>query len=298
MVGVRRALLVVNPAARLAVARLPIAQKAFRRAGVECEPMLTTHPGHATVVAAEHGARFDAVFTLGGDGTAMEVVGALVGTGIPVGILPGGTGNLVARALGTPLNVARAVPALITGSSREIDLGKLSDGRYFAFAAGIGIDATMVATTTAEAKRRYGVAAYVGTAIRASLALEQFTLRATIDGVIHVLPATAVLLANFGAVLQGLFTLGPAISPYDGMLDLCVFSPADVRDAVSVGWRIMRKDFAPHPSMHFFKGRTFHLETEPSRPMQADGELLGTTPLGASIAPLAACVLTAAPTRG
>jgi diacylglycerol kinase family enzyme len=134
--------------------------------------------------------------------------------------------------------------------------------------------------------------------VRASLALERFTLKATVDGVTHTLPATAVLLANFGAVLQGLFTLGPAIFPYDGMLDLCVFSPADVRDAVRIGWRIMRRDFAPDPAMHFFKGRSFQLETDPPRPMQADGELLGNTPLSATVVPLAACVLVSASARG
>ena len=295
---VERALLLVNPASRLARARLPLALEGFRRAGVSCENVLTEHPGHAAVLAAERGRSFDAVFTLGGDGTAMEVVGALVGSGMAIGILPGGTGNLVARALGTPLHVGRAVAALVAGERKTIDLGRLTDGRYFAFAAGIGIDATMVAATTASAKRRFGVAAYVGAAVQASLALERFTLRATVDGVTHVFPATGVLLANFGAVLQGLFTLGPAISPDDGLLDLCVFSPRDVRDAVRIGWRIVRKDFAPDPAMHFLKGRTFHLETEPVRPMQGDGELLGSTPLSAAVAPGAAIVLMPRAPRG
>ena len=291
MVEVRRALIIANPASRLAIARLPLVREAFARAGVSCDEALTERPGHAAVIATERGADFDAVFTLGGDGTAMEVVGALTGGAIPVGILPGGTGNLIARALGTPPQVGRAVAALLGGVVREIDLGRLDDGRHFAFAAGIGIDATMVAATTARAKRLYGVSAYVRTGVQASLAPQRFTLRATVDGVPHTFEAAAALVANFGAVLRGLLTLGPAISPDDGMLDLCVFSPADASDAVRLGWRIVRRDFAPDPAMHFLKGRTFHLETDPPRAAQADGELIGTTPLGVTLVPRAARLL-------
>lgn len=256
-----------------------------------CVEALTGHPGHAAVIAAERGRDFDAVFVLGGDGTAMEVVGALTNDSIPVGILPGGTGNLIARALGTPPKVGSAVAALLNGVVREIDLGRLDDGRHFAFAAGIGIDATMVAATTARAKRRYGVGAYIRTGVQASLAPQSFALRATVDGVLHTFSAAAVLVANFGSVLRGVLTLGPAISPDDGMLDLCVFSPADASDAVRLGWRIVRRDFAPDPAMHFLKGRTFRLETDPPRAAQADGELIGLSPLGVTVAPRAARLL-------
>ena len=296
MVRVRRALLIVNPASRRAIVRLPLARDAFALAGVECEVVATEHPGHAAALASERAGAFDAVFTLGGDGTAMEVVGALTEGSLPVGILPGGTGNLIARALGTPLHVGHAVVALLHGEVREIDLGRLGDGRHFAFAAGIGIDATMVAATTAEAKRRFGIGAYVRTGVQAALAMESFTLRATVDGAVHTFRATAALVANFGAVLRGVITLGPAISPDDGMLDLCVFTPADAGEAVRIGWRIVRKDFAPDPAMHFLKGRTFLLETDPPRATQADGELIGITPLGVSLAPRAARLL--APAHG
>ncbi|MEO6446896.1 MAG: diacylglycerol kinase family protein, partial [Gemmatimonadaceae bacterium] len=234
---------------------------------------------------------YDAIFTLGGDGTVMGVLQALAQTGIPVGVLPGGTGNLLARALRVPLSVPKAVAALCRGYFRDVDVARLGDGRLFAFAAGVGIDATMVMETSIAAKRRFGVAAYVGAATRATLALDRFILHAMVDGVSHRLTATTALVANFGAVLHGALHLGPSILENDGMLDLCVFSPASVRDALRLGWRIARRDFATDPAMHFFRGRHIHLETEPPRGVQADGDYLGVGTLDATVLPGAARLL-------
>src|SRR5438477_13096158 len=90
-IQIRRALLIVNPGSRLGGKTLPKAQRAFFDAGVHCDTMLTDSPGHGARLATEHAQSYDAVFTLGGDGTAIEVIGALANTGPPVGILPGGT---------------------------------------------------------------------------------------------------------------------------------------------------------------------------------------------------------------
>ena len=291
LVSVGRVLLIVNPASRRGFLHHPEATRSFAAAGVECEAVFTEHPGHAALIAASHAETYDAIFTLGGDGTVMEVLGAVAGSGMPVGVLPGGTGNLTARALGIPSGVGRAVRSLLLGTRRRIDLGMLPDGRAFAFAAGVGIDATMVAATTSEAKRTLGVLAYVRTAMQASLSLDAFDVRATVDGDEHLFRATAVLIANFGSVLNGLIQLGPEIRADDGMLDLCVFSPEKTTDALRLGWRIVRKRFALDPAMHFLKGRHIRIETDPARPAQADGELMGTTPVEVRIAPLAACFL-------
>src|SRR4029453_8366580 len=120
-------------------------------------------------VAGARATDFDVVFALGGDGTVMEVAGALAGTGRPIGVLAGGTGNLLARALGIPLRIRDAVPALIKGKELLIDLGRLDSGRRFAIAAGVGIDAQMVAETPSWLKRRLGVVAYTIMGTRATL---------------------------------------------------------------------------------------------------------------------------------
>lgn len=291
--SVSSALLITNPASRRGARSLGEAEAAFRSRGVAVDTVLTERQGHAAAVAEELAARYDAVFTLGGDGTAMEVLHVVGKLGRPVGVLPGGTGNLVARALGTPLNTRRAVLALLDGEERAIDLGSLGDGRTFTFAAGVGVDVTMIERTSAELKRRFGVMAYVAAGTRASLGLESFRVDATVDGERHTFHATAALVANFGSVLGGLINLGPAIVPDDGLLDLCVFAPRSVGQAVRLGWRILRQDFGGAPDMHFVRGREIRLETTPVRMAQADGELLGPTPLVCHVIPHAARVLVA-----
>jgi YegS/Rv2252/BmrU family lipid kinase len=292
-VSVRNALLITNPASRRGARDLATVVAAFRKRHVEVDTVLTERQGHAADVAKELAGRYDAVFTLGGDGTAMEVLHVVGQLGRPVGVLPGGTGNLVARALGTPLNVRRAVAALLDGEERAIDLGVLADGRTFTFAAGVGIDVTMIERTSPDLKRRFGVMAYVAAGTRASLGLESFRVDATVDGERHTFHATAALVANFGTVLGGLIHHGPAIVPDDGLLDLCVFAPRSVGQAVRLGWRILRHDFGGAPDMHFLRGREIRLETTPVRMAQADGELLGPTPLSCRVIPHAARVLVA-----
>ena len=239
-------------------------------------------------------------------GTAMEVVGALAGTGVPVGVLRGGTGNLVARTLGTPLDPARAVAALLAGTVARVDLGvvRAGDGaggwspaRHFAFAAGVGIDARMIARTPAAWKRRLGVLAYVLTAARAVLAGERFQVRAVVDGRTWRGEASAVMIVNFGAVLGGLFHFGPGIAADDGRLDLCLFTPRTPADAVRALWRLARRDFRADPALHYRPGTEFLVETAPLLPAQADGELLGRTPLAVHVVPRAATLLVPAPRR-
>jgi diacylglycerol kinase (ATP) len=290
---IRRALLIANPAARRAARFRRVAAAAFARAGVQCDVLLTERPGHGAELARERWRGYDAVFALGGDGTVMEVASALVGTGVAVGALAGGTGNLLARAIGIPLDVAAAVPALLAGDRRRIDLGRLPDGRYFAVAAGVGIDARMVRDTPTWMKRRLGVIAYAITATRAALGAvlrrDFFRVRLTVDGERFERPtAAAAMIANFGAILHDRITFGPGIQSDDGVLDACVYSPRSLRDAIRIMWRLLRKDFRSDDCILYRSGRQIRIETEPPHHVQADGELLGMTPLDVTVEPLAA----------
>ena len=290
----KRALLIANPASRRGSRYVDDSRAAIIAAGAECDVMLTERSGHAAELARGHGAEYDVVFTLGGDGTAMEVAGALAGSGIPIGVLPGGTGNLLARALGVPRNVKRAVRVLMAGETRRIDLGVVH-GHRFAVAAGVGIDAAMVAETPPWMKRRLGVLAYTIIATRAALRAvvfrRFFLARVEVDGEIIERRAAAVLFANFGAILEDRISFGPDILVDDGVLDCCIFSPSHLWDAMRIMWRVTRRDFRPDPALLYRKGARFHIETDPILPMQADGELLGYTPADVSVEPLAARLL-------
>ena len=287
-------LLLANPAARRGRLLEQRARRALLAAGAEFDVVVTTHQGHAAIVAAERAKDFAAVLTLGGDGTAMEVIGMLAHTGIPVGVLPGGTGNLVARALGTPRRIERAVPALLNGGLASVDLGFIPEcNRHFAFSSGVGVDARMIDETHPDTKRRFGIGAYVHTGVKVGLSRRAFRVRVEVDGVAIEREATSLMVANFGTILDRLFVLGPGIKQDDGLLDLCVFSPAHWADAVRIAWRLFRRDFRSDDAMLFRSGRDFRIDCDPPQLFQADGELLGTTPYSVRVEPLAARLLVA-----
>ncbi len=288
---IERVLLIVNPASRRAARLQRQALKAFAAAGVECDVMPTEAPGHAGTIAKTHAHKYHAVFTLGGDGTVMEVLGALAHQGPPIGVLAGGTANVVARTLRIPLNPARAVPMLLDGDEAIMDLGRLGDGRRFAIGVGVGLDATMISEAPARLKKRFGFMAYVIGGYKAVLRNQKFQLRLTVDGDVYNRSASAILIANFGAVLSDLVAFGDGIVHDDGVLNACVFSPDTLWDALRILWRMVRKDFRPDPCLFYKSGRDFKVETLPHMPAQADGELLEGTPLSVSVDPLAGTLL-------
>jgi YegS/Rv2252/BmrU family lipid kinase len=297
---IRRALVIANPASRRGKQLAERAQRALTRRSIEHDVLFTEHPGHASELAKAHASGYDAVFALGGDGTVMEVAGALAGTDVRIGVLAGGTGNLLARALGIPLRVDHAVDKLVAGAESRVDLGRFDSGKRFAIAAGVGIDAAMVAETPSWLKRRLGVLAYtiIGTkaALRAVLKREFFEARITVDGVTEARHAAAVMIANFGAVLGNRITLGPGIRTDDGLLDACVFSPSSLVDAIRIMWRLLRGDFENDPCMFYQRGRDIRVETTPPKSWQADGEMMGTTPFHVDVEPLDVRLLV--PARG
>src|SRR5207253_558502 len=138
---------------------------------------------------------FDALVCYGGDGTAMEIAAGAVGSGIPLGLVPGGTGNLLVGNLRLPRDPAAAARVILTGRTAAIDLGSVerADGtHYFAVCGGTGFDARLMAGTGAAEKRRWKMAAYVMRAFAALPSVTSPLHRVTVDGVAHELPAAMV----------------------------------------------------------------------------------------------------------
>lgn len=288
--SIRRALLIVNPAARGTNVDRAAAEHAFAAAGVSCDVLATREPGDAGRLAAEHAAGHDAVFALGGDGTAADVISALTEGGPPVGVLPGGTGNLVARALGIPMSLGAAVPALLAGRETRLDLGRTGDGRHFIIGLGVGLDEAMIARASPELKRRIGFLAYFWSGTLAGLGFERIPYRLTTDGAVREGEAASVLVANLGTIL-GFITLGTDIRPDDGLLHVVIFEPRTLLDAFRIFGRMLTGQVGSDPCVHYASGRQIHLETTPPRRAQADGELLGFTPIDISVRPGAARLL-------
>jgi YegS/Rv2252/BmrU family lipid kinase len=284
---VSRALLIVNPAARGGRSAEVDALTAFGEIGVAVDVRRTSRAGDAAHFASQH-VGSGPVFTLGGDGTVMEAVGALIGRDVPVGILPGGTGNQLARHFRIPLNVRKAVRALRAPRVVPLDLGRLVDGPYFALTAGLGLDAALIAGAKPAMKRRFGVLAYVWSGAHAVRTMKPFTVRVEADGQEFEREASLAMIANVGALLDGRFALGPGVTPDDGLLDLAIFSPRGVLDGAAHAWRMVRRDFRNDARMLFLRAQHIRVTAVDGVPAQADGELLNHPRLDATAVPGAA----------
>lgn len=294
---IERALLVMNPAARGARAALPRVRDAFQRAGVSCDVVETRAPAHATQLVRERLTSLieplDAIFTLGGDGTAMEAATALAEhpDAPALGILAVGTANVLARSLDIPLQLDAAVRALLDADTVSIDLGHIVGGPRFAIGLGVGLDASMIAGASSTMKRRIGYLAYAWSALLAGLRLERFGARITVDGAVHEVETSSVLVANFGLVLRDLVCFGEEVHHADGRLDVCVYSPRSLLDAARILWRMLRGGVSRDRCVRTISGRHIRIETHPPRRMQADGEVLGLTPVEIHVVPNAVRLL-------
>ena len=297
-------LVIVNPGSRGGRDALASTLAVLHDAGLVPEIAETTAPRHATMLVRDlvsaSPARYAAVLSLGGDGTAMEVASALaeLTDAPPLGIVAVGTANILARSLGIPVDPSRAVRSLLNAEVVPIDIGRVEGGPAFAIGLGVGLDATMIGGTSSMLKRRIGYAAYALSALRAGLRLERFRATITVDGQVHVVDASSVLVANFGTVLGGLLCFGEEIGHRDGVLDVCVYSPGSYFEAARIFWRMLRGGVSRDARVRIIRGRQVRIETDPPRPMQADGELLGLTPVDIRVEPNAVRVLVPHATPG
>ena len=292
----RRALIVTNPAAaRAGDAYLRAAVGRLGRGGVRVEIVRTAAAGDGERLAREAVAGgADLVIAHGGDGTVMEVAAALIGTGRPLGLLPAGTGNLLAGNLGIHRSWRAASDVIVHGVVKAVDVGRLTTGagsRIFAVACGAGFDAELMRRTGARHKRLFGMGAYVATAVGLATTITRARLRIEADGVVHESQAALVLVANCGELIPGVLPLHTQVRPDDGMLDVAILDAATFPGAARVVWRLFVR--RPHDvaGITFLRAERVRITAEPALPVQADGEAAGMTPLSVELLPLALHVL-------
>jgi YegS/Rv2252/BmrU family lipid kinase len=297
---VARALLIANPAAaRTDPLAMNAVMNTFRAAGWRAEVLATGGPGDARRLA-EYGVRegVDVVAVFGGDGTTMQAAAALVGTDVALGVIPGGTGNLLAGNLRLPASPARAAEVLVRGAPKRFDLGRMErpDGtHYFAVACGAGMDARIMAGTASVHKQKWGMAAYVATTFRLIGSVRSTQHLITVDGEEFEAMAAMILVANCGEVIPPLVRLRSGITPHDGLLDVVVMRADSLGQSVRAVWDLLRErpgDAGAGGFVGYARGREIRVETLSPEPVQLDGEPGGETPFTATIVPDAIKVMT------
>ncbi|AWB96713.1 hypothetical protein DCE93_01180 [Agromyces badenianii] len=244
----------------------------------------------------------DIVIAAGGDGTVRSVAGALRGTGVPLGLVPIGTGNLFARNLDIPVNdQADAVVLAFAGLDRAVDVIVAditrpdgSDETHVSLVmSGIGVDAAMISNTNADLKKRVGWLAYVDAGIRALPASKPYRVLRRVDtGRQHRSKVASILVANLG-YLPGNIELIPDAEIDDGRLDVVVLQPRNAFGWLliwrKVAWenRVLRKSALGRQFLDltggnkrteilYLRGRSVELEIEgAAEEFEIDGDEFG-----------------------
>lgn len=300
----RRAFVILNPAAgrgtvdavRLALAR------AFSPSGSddatgEDEAEATRCKIHETtpddvladlVRAAVEQGGYDLIVAAGGDGTVSAVANGLVGMETPLAILPLGTGNVLARELGIPIDIDGACQLLVGAHAViPIDAMQVGDQRYFT-QVGVGIDALMIRDTRREAKRRFGRIAYVWTAFIRLLGFQPRLFTLACDGRPIRARASQVVVANSGILGQPPFRWGPNIRVDDGRIDVCIIRARTLWDYVKLAWFVVLGQHRRSPNIRNLTAeQRVTIATKRPLPVQADGEIIGETPIEVSVVPQA-----------
>ena len=216
--------LIVNPTAGNGYAlkmEQPIRQ-VLEEQDVPYTILRTEYPGHATALArkAAQAADCTGVVSVGGDGTAYEVACGLMGTSVPLGVIPAGTGNDFVKTVGIPRKPMAALERILTGVPRPVDVGSMND-RLFLNVCGTGFDVTVLDYTVAAKKYVRGILPYLIGLVRAIAHYRPVHVRMETDGVVQERDVLICSVAN-GRFIGGGIPICPEAAPDDGLLDLVV----------------------------------------------------------------------------
>lgn len=242
------------------------------------------------------------VCPLGGDGTVRAVASALVGTGTPLGLLPGGTGNLLARNLDLPVDdLDQALEVALTGTDRAIDVGRVSfdggDDEVFLVMTGMGLDAQAV-DADEGLKARFGTLAYVATGLKALL-LPGFRVRVASGADECARQNTRMVVVGNCGYLTGGVALFPDAALDDGRLDAVVASPAGVLGWLSLLVDVLSRHHSGHPRLRRLVGEGFEVRAHRPVESEIDGDVVGRRRvLAARVEPGALVVRVAGPDAG
>jgi len=257
---------------------------------VEADPC--DAPG-MSVAIRRAAAEFDAVIVGGGDGTLNAAADGVAATGIPLGILPLGTANDLARTLGLPADPVAAAAVIASGTTRRIDLGEVN-GHPFFNVASLGLSVAVAEELTTDLKRRWGVLGYAITATRVMRRSRPFFVTIEHDGLVERARTLQVAVGN-GRFYGGGLAIADDATADDGRLDLYSLEVRGWLGLVALAPWLRRGTHGRWRKVRAFGATDLTIRTRRPRDINADGELVTQTPARFRVRPGAVTVFAPPP---
>jgi len=234
---------------------------------------------------------------MGGDGTVSEVVNGIVGSKAILGVIPCGTTNVFAAEMGIPFNSFKACEVILRGSTRKIDIGKAypsgrrGNNRHFVLMAGVGFDAQIVQEVDPEVKRMLKDLAYILTGIKTLFTYKPTLMEIELDGEKKE-KGYFVVVGNARCYAGRYFSITTRASIGDGWLDICIFKKGNIASFVRYITGVLLRKHLAYSDVYYRRAKRIQITASVSTLVQADGELIGQTPMHFTILPHAVSVIT------
>ncbi|MEL6551832.1 MAG: YegS/Rv2252/BmrU family lipid kinase [Cyanobacteria bacterium J06621_11] len=224
----------------------------------------------------------DCIIASGGDGTVSTVAGAILNTETCLGIVPRGTANAIAAAFGIATDLRTACQTVLEGIPRKIDMASCN-GEPLMLLAGVGLEADVISQANRQLKNKMGTAAYILSAFRQVRELSVFKVQLETPSRIISVEASGVTVANV-APPTSVLAQGPSdVLPYDGLLDVTIFSPEGTGGAIAASYSLFQsavnKRSTQREDVGYFRCSAVKITTEPPQEVVLDGEIVGQTPI-------------------
>lgn len=267
-----KSLLIINPnsGTRQKDSLPELLSEGLSARGIELEVAVTEKPGDAGSLATEAiGDGYSCIIVAGGDGTVNDVASAMCGTGVPMGILPCGSGNGLARSLAIPQDPRKAVDVITAGHTIDIDCGEANSRRFFC-TFGMGFDAAVTEKFSQEKKR--GKMSYVKSALIEFLNFTPNVYGISINGKIITERAMVVAVCNASQYGNNAY-IAPSASLSDGMLDITVIHDGPLIQQALAGIQLMSGRIDKNILCNTFRADRLEISRLDDGPAHIDGEL-------------------------
>ena len=286
--------IIINPAAGKKGPALSVINASMKEAGIKWEALIT-HQVNDGIQFAKAAVKegVDALAVYGGDGTLMEAISGLIGSEIPLVILPGGSANVMANELGIPTDLKEACALLSHGPLRtkSIDVRQFNN-RYFITGISIGFGADLVKGANRESKNKFGILAYFFATAAALKKLKVSHYHIKIDGNEHEVQGLTCMVNNAGNLGFTKISLDKHIDVSDGLLDVVVVRKSNLSLFKLIVITLIKGERPDNFELvDHWQGREISISSSRKQVIQCDGEVMETVPSHIKVIPGAIRIL-------